>query len=120
MSLCHGQESGNGSAPSYCALSGGPTAASGCESRTFGTLDPEIQDQLTVLWRSDELPPFPFFAHPRVPAGTIKKLQQSMIAMSRDAEGLALLKTVNIKSLEKASDADYDVVRKMNLPLEVK
>ena len=104
----------------YRSVAKGLFVAGGGESRTFGTLDPEIQDQLTVLWRSDELPPFPFFAHPRVPAGTIKKLQQSMIAMSRDAEGLALLKTVNIKSLEKASDADYDVVRKMNLPLEVK
>ena len=104
----------------YRSVAKGLFLAGGGESRTFGSLDPEIRDQLVVLWRSDELPPFPFFAHPRVPAATVSQLQNAMIGMSQDPEGQALLKVVNIKGLEKSTDADYNGVRKLNLPLQVK
>ena len=104
----------------YRSVAKGLFLAGGGESRTFGSLDPEIRDQLVVLWRSEELPPFPFFAHPRVSAATVSRLQNAMINMAQDPEGQALLKVVNIKGLEKSSDADYNGVRKLNLPLQVK
>lgn len=104
----------------YRSVAKGLFLAGGGESRTFGSLDPEIRDQLVVLWQSQELPPFPFLAHPRVPAATLSTLQNAMINMSQDSEGQALLKVVNIKGLEKSTDADYNGVRKLNLPLQVK
>lgn len=104
----------------YRSVAKGLFLAGGGESRTFGSLDPEIRDQLVVMWRSEELPPFPFLAHPRVSAATVSQLQNAMIAMGQDPEGLALLKVVNIKGLEKSTDADYNGVRKLNLPLQVK
>lgn len=104
----------------YRSVAKGLFLAGGGESRTFGILDPEIRDQLIVLWRSEDLPPFPFFAHPRVPAATVSLIQKAMIAMGQDPEGQALLKVVNIKGLEKSSDADYNGVRKLNLPLQIK
>ena len=104
----------------YRSVAKGLFVAGGGEARTFGALDAEIRDQLTVLWQSDALPPFPFFAHPRVSAAIVGRLQKAMIDMGQDEHGQALLKIVNIKALDKASDADYNGVRKMNLPLEVK
>jgi len=104
----------------YRSVAKGLFLAGGGESRTFGILDPEIRDQLIVLWKSDDLPPFPFFAHPRVQVATLSQIQKAMIAMGQDPEGQALLKAVNIKGLEKATDADYNGVRKLNLPLQVK
>ena len=104
----------------YRSVAKGLFLAGGGESRTFGSLEPEIRDQLVVLWRSEELPPFPFLAHPRVSPATLSNLQNAMIAMGQDPEGQALLKVVNIKGLEKSTDADYDVVRKLNLPLQIK
>lgn len=104
----------------YRSVAKGLFLAGGGESRTFGILDPEIRDQLIVLWKSDDLPPFPFFAHPRVPAATLSQIQKAMIAMGQDPEGQALLKVVNIKGLDKATDTDYNGVRKLNLPLQVK
>ena len=104
----------------YRSVAKGLFVAGGGEARTFGALEPEIRDQLNVLWRSEDLPPFPFFAHPRVPSAVLHKLQKTMIAMGQDAHGQVLLKVVNIMALEKANDADYNAVRKMNLPLEVK
>ena len=104
----------------YRSVAKGLFLAGGGESRTFGSLDPEIRDKLVVLWRSEDLPAFPFFAHPRVAAATVNQLQKAMVAMSQDPEGQALLKVVNIKGLEKSTDADYNSVRKLNLPLQVK
>lgn len=104
----------------YRSVAKGLFLAGGGESRTFGILDPEIRDQLVVLWQSDELPPFPFFAHPRVPTATLNQIQKAMIAMGQDPEGRALLNVVNIKGLEKSTDAEYNVMRKLNLPLQVK
>jgi phosphonate transport system substrate-binding protein len=104
----------------YRSVAKGLFPAGGGEGRTFGALDPEIKSQLHVLWEWDGLPSFPFFAHPRVAPATVAKLQQAMVEMGNDPQGQALLKAVNIKMLEKAEDREYDMVRKMNLPLEVK
>ena len=104
----------------YRSVAKGMLVAGGGEARTFGTLDADIRDQLTVLWESEALPPFPFLSHPRVPASSLGRLQKAMIDMGQDEQGLALLKVVNIKALDKAQDADYNAVRKLNLPLEVK
>ncbi len=104
----------------YRSVAKGLFVAGGGEGRTFGLLDPEIRRQLVVLWRSDDLPPFPFFSHPRVPASTLSLLQKAMFAMGQDPDAQVLLKAVNLKGLEKATDADYNGVRKLNLPLQVK
>lgn len=104
----------------YRSVAKGLFVAGGGEGRTFGALDPEIRDQLVMLWQSEDLPPFPFFAHPRVPATVQSKLQKAMVAMGQDTQGQALLKVINIKALDKADDADYNALRKMNLPTEIK
>ena len=104
----------------YRSVAKGLFLAGGGESRTYGVLDSEIKSQLTVLWQSADLPPFPFFAHPRVKTNDLIKVQKAMLAMDQDPKGQALLKIVNIKGLDQANDKDYDGVRKLNLPLEVK
>lgn len=104
----------------YRSVAKGLFVAGGGESRTYGALDPEIRAQLTLLWQSDELPPFPFFAHPRVAVEVVGKLQKAMIDMGQDAHSQILLKAVNIKALSKADDAEYNIVRKLNKSLEVK
>ena len=103
----------------YRSVAKGMFLAGGGESRTFGSLDSAIRDQLTVLWQSENLPSFPFFAHPRVSAEAVGLLQKAMIGMGEDPQGQALLKVVNIKALDKADDAEYNGVRKMNLPYKV-
>ncbi|HEY9098522.1 MAG TPA: phosphate/phosphite/phosphonate ABC transporter substrate-binding protein [Thiobacillus sp.] len=104
----------------YRSVAKGLFVAGGGESRTFGALDPAIRDQLTLLWQSDELPAFPFFAHPRVKPEILEKLQKAMLEIGQTSQGSELLKAVNIKALDQASDAEYDAIRKLNLPLEVK
>lgn len=85
------------------------------ETRTFGSMEPEIRNQLRILWSSDPMPPFTFSAHPRVPAAALKKIQQAMLKMADDPRGRELLKEINMKGIAAAHDSEYEAVRKLRL-----
>jgi phosphonate transport system substrate-binding protein len=78
-------------------------------------MEPAVRDQLRVLWTAPPLPSFLFAAHPRVPEGVTRRVAEAMIRMGQDPEGRELLKAVNFKGIVPARDADYDVVRRMQL-----
>lgn len=98
----------------YLGVAKGLFPAGGGEFRTFGGLDPEIKKQLHILWKS-EFPCHPFSALPRVPQAVIQQLQQAMLGMHKHPSTEVLLKAVNIKAFVAGSDAEYRVVRNMNL-----
>ena len=105
----------------YRAVAKGLFPAGGGEMRTLGTLDPEIRNQLRILWTSEGLPPFTFAAHPRVPKGVVAKVQKAMDEMDQNPSGLALLHANNFKGMEITNDADYNAMRKLNIqPVEAK
>jgi phosphonate transport system substrate-binding protein len=86
--------------------------------RIFGMLDPVVQAQFRILWKSEPLPPFAFAAHPRVPHKMVERIRKALVEMDRDVEGRALLLPLNIKGIVSAQDSDYDGMRKMKLKLE--
>jgi phosphonate transport system substrate-binding protein len=105
----------------YRGVAKGLFPAGGGEARTLGTIDPEIRNQLEVLWTSEPLPPFVFAAHPRVPKDVVARVQKAMDEMDTQPQGIALLKTLNFKGMRKADDNDYAAMRKMNLkPVDAK
>ena len=106
---------------SYRSVANGLFVAGGGESRTWGTLAPDVKSQLRVLWTSDPFPPFAFMSHPRVPKGDVAKILRVMEQMDTDPQGIELLKGINLKGIEKSSDANYNGMRKMNFkPVEDK
>lgn len=105
----------------YRSVAKGLFPVGGGEMRTLGSIDPEVKKQLRVLWSSDALPPFTFAAHPRVPKDVVIKVQKAMDAMDSDPQGRALLKAINFKGMESATDEEYNVMRAMNIkPVEAK
>jgi phosphonate transport system substrate-binding protein len=60
----------------YRSVAKGLFPAGGGELRTLGAIDPEVKNQLRVLWTSESLPPFTFAAHPRVPKAVLAKVQK--------------------------------------------
>lgn len=105
----------------YRSVAKGLFVAGGGELRTLGTTDPEIKNQLRVLWTSEGLPPFTFAAHPRVPKDVLAKVQKAMDEMDQNPQGLALLRANNFKGMEITDDADYNDMRKLNIkPVEAK
>lgn len=105
----------------YRSVAKGLFPAGGGEMRTLGAIDPEIKNQLRVLWTSESLPPFPFVAHPRVPKEIVSRVQRAMLEMEQHAPGLALLASLNFKGVEATNDAAYEEMRKLNIkPVEAK
>lgn len=103
----------------YRAVAKGLFQAGGGEARTFGSLDSDLKKELRILWESKPLPPFPFFAHPRIPKEVVMRIQRAFLTMDADAQGRAILQTLNFKGFEAADDADYDIVRKMHFVHDV-
>ncbi len=99
----------------YRAVAKGLFPAGQGETRTFGSIEPEIRNQLRILWSSDPMPSFTFSAHPRVPPAVLQKVKQAMLDMASDPEGIDLLKAVNMKGIAAAQDSEYDAVRKLKL-----
>ena len=103
----------------YRSVAKGLFPAGGGEIRTWGTIDAEVKSELRILWQSEAFPPFPFMFHPRVPKRIVAKVLSEMEKMESYPEGIALLKLVNLKGIERSNDADYDEMRKMNFkPVE--
>lgn len=99
----------------YLSVARGLFPAGGGEMRTFDALAPETRDQLKIIWRAEPLPPFAFVAHPRVPKDVVERVQAAMLDMASHPETMALLRAVNLAGVQKASDADYNAFRKMNI-----
>lgn len=99
----------------YRAVAKGLFPAGQGETRTFGSMEPEIRDQLRILWSAEPMPPFTFSAHPRVPPVVLQKIQKAMVEMANVPEGIELLKAVNMKGIAAAQESDYAAVRKLKL-----
>ncbi|WP_322628943.1 phosphate/phosphite/phosphonate ABC transporter substrate-binding protein [Halothiobacillus sp.] len=101
----------------YRSVAKGFFPAGGGELRTFNTLDPEVRNQLRILWTAEALPPFTFAAHPRVPKAVVAKIQKAMHDMDRNPQGAELLKTIKFKGIDPTDDSYYDGMRKLNLKM---
>ena len=99
----------------YRTVAKGLYPAGGGVVRTLNSVDPDIRDQLRILWKTKGYTPHAFAAHPRVPEDVIERLTQAMLAMDGYAEGRALLESLNTKGFEPATDGDWDDVRALGI-----
>ena len=101
----------------YLGVSRGVFPAGGGVMRTFNNTDPEVRKNLKVLWTTKTYTPHAIAAHPRVDQETVEKVRAALLSMNDDPAGKALLKTINFKGMQSASNADWDDVRGLGLAL---
>jgi phosphonate transport system substrate-binding protein len=101
----------------YRTVAAGLYPAGGGVMRTLNSVEPEIRDQLRVLYTTAGYTPHAFAAHPRIPEPVVARLAQAMVAMTDDAQGRASLEPLNIKGFEAAADPDWDDVRALDIGL---
>lgn len=101
----------------YRSVAKGLFPAGGGVMRTFRNVDPEIHDQLRILWTTKGYTPHAFAANPSVTVGVVDRLQRAMLAMDENDEGRALLKIISIKGFTHAHDSEWDDVRGLNIQL---
>lgn len=101
----------------YRSVAKGIYPAGGGVMRTFNGLEPEIRQQLRILWTSDPYTPHALAAHPRVPADALESILAAMQQLDDTEQGQQLLKQINFKGIVTANDADWNDIRTLNLDL---
>ena len=101
----------------YRTVAKGLYPAGGGVIRTFKNMDPEISNQLRILWITEPYTPHAIAAHPRISKEVVKRVQRAMLAMHQDPRGRELLETVKFKGIEAAQDAEWDDVRALGINL---
>ncbi|MEM7206283.1 MAG: phosphate/phosphite/phosphonate ABC transporter substrate-binding protein [Pseudomonadota bacterium] len=101
----------------YLGVSRGLFQAGGGVMRTFNNTDPAVRENLKVLWTTRTYTPHAIAVHPRVPADVVARVREALVGMNKDPRGQALLKTINFKGMQAASDSDWNDVRGLGIAL---
>lgn len=99
----------------YRAVVSNFTSAGGGIVRTLESFDPQARDQLKILWKSQGYTPHAFAVHPRISSDVVDQLQQGLEKLTETPQGNAVLKNINFKVIESATDADWDDVRDLHI-----
>lgn len=100
----------------FRAILSGTVAAGGAVNSTFNDEQPEIREQLRVLYKTPESASHPVVAHPRVPEAAAKAVRAAFLGLLRDAAGVAMLKDIRLPQPVPASyEADYLPLEKLGI-----
>lgn len=101
----------------YRNVARGFMVAGGGIERTLNTVDPEVRNQLRVLWRSDGYTPHAFAAHPRIAQDAVAKVAHALIAAKQTDEGREVLSHIDFEGVTPAKDTDWDQIRALDFRL---
>ena len=101
----------------YLNVSLGIADAGGGIMRTFKSISPDIRKQLEILWETPSYTPHAFAIHPRISPDLKAAVTKAMIETGRNENGRNLLAPLKIKSLETASNQDWDDVRDLKITI---
>lgn len=89
--------------------------AGGAVQKTLSQQPSDIKNSLRVLYRTKEVSPHPFAAHPRVSPHVREKVLNAILEMGKSAKGKALLKKVPVAEIGLASMEDYYPLEELRL-----
>lgn len=101
----------------YRAVAKGLYLAGGGVIRTFKNMQPEISNQLKILWISKGYTPHAFAAHPKMDSHLVEKIQRAFSHLNHTLQGKKLLHSIKLKGITKANDKDWDDVRDLKIDL---
>jgi len=93
----------------------GLTIAGGGVQKTLNQQPAAIRNQLKVIYRTRDVAPHPFAAHPRVPQKIIAQVKNALLEMGRTEHGKTMLNKVPVYSIGPGSIADYTPLNKIGL-----
>lgn len=99
----------------YLNVAKGFFPAGGGIGRTLDNFNPELRQNLKVLWKTQGYTPHAFAALPSVSSDAVLRLQKAMLAMHEDEQGLALLTKIGFNGIDAAVDTDWDDIRALEL-----
>jgi phosphonate transport system substrate-binding protein len=100
----------------FRSILNGRIAAGGAVNNTYNDEKPEIRDQLRIIFQTPGTASHPLIVHPRVPETVRQAVKNALLAMQKDAAGLALLKDVRLPQPTLANyDNDYLPLEKLGI-----
>jgi len=93
----------------------GTTAAGGGILSTLNEQAPIVREQLRILYSTRASSPHPISAHPRVDPAVVARVTEALLAMAAHAESQAMLESIPMKGIGKATLAEYLVLRDWGL-----
>lgn len=95
----------------YHNIAQGNFVAGGGIYRTLNAMQPEVSDDLTVLWESQGYTPHAIAVSPHVSQEVLKRIQRAILSL--DSTHPELLSPLKIKGFEQAKDSDWNDVRQL-------
>ena len=102
----------------YRGVAKGLFPAGGGIVRTFKAVEPEIREQLEILWTTPKYTPHAFAVHPRLDDDVRALIASEFIALNDDEAGRQLLEPLKFNGIESAQDADWNDVRALQIHIE--
>ncbi|STO98513.1 Phosphate-import protein phnD precursor [Grimontia hollisae] len=99
----------------YLGVADGLYEAGGGIIRTLGAAPPNAKDNLRVLYTTEGFTPHAIATHPNVTEDERRRLQEALVALSDTPEKQQVLKALNIKGFQSATDEDWDDVRALSI-----
>jgi phosphonate transport system substrate-binding protein len=99
----------------YASVAQGLYPVGGGVKRTLASTDPEIREQLRVLWTTESYTPHAFAAHPDISNETIENILSILKSINTYPEKEPILSPIRFKGFERANHHDWDDIRKLNL-----
>jgi len=103
----------------YKAVAKGLYAAGGGVVRTLNATDPEVREQLRVLWTTPGYTPHAIAVHPRVSQDLVVAVRDALVDLSDSEAGRAALDRLKVKGFEPATNADWDDVRGLSIETQL-
>lgn len=99
----------------YLGVADGLYEAGGGIVRTLGAAPTDAKDNLRVLYTTEGFTPHAIATHPNVTEEERRKLQKALVTLSEMPEKQQVLKALNIKGFQSATDEDWDDVRALSI-----
>ena len=93
----------------------GSADAGGGVQKTLLQQSGDIQNQLRILYKTIEVPPHPFVAHPRIDVNTRNKIMAAFLELGASKAGIEMLQNIPIKKIGKTDIKEYAPLREMGL-----
>lgn len=93
----------------------GEVMAGGGVQKTLSQQSLEIQDNLRIIYKTENVAPHPFCIHPRIPEDVRQKVFIAFLTLSKSDKGKALLKKIPIKQAGSTSINDYEPLKELKL-----
>ncbi|TBR44987.1 phosphate/phosphite/phosphonate ABC transporter substrate-binding protein [Marinomonas agarivorans] len=101
----------------YLNVAKGLFPAGGGVLRTLNNTNPNIKNQLRILWTTPGYTSHAIATKPGLDANIVSKVHQALIDMNSDPRAKPLLEAIKFKGMQSAKNSDWDDVRALNITL---